>query len=271
MKRLRQYIRKIIQEATIEDVLPKDHHQQMVKISKKYPGQATSQRYHPEQKDKNAFIRNLKSTWNKHADHSFFQDPNQLTVIHMLDLYSYRNLRGYFSDLGDIHLKAAIENGIIEEDDSVDFFRDTDFYDEVVAQLPRGSVKIPGVHIPNKNELSCYGYIKYKKQLDPNVYVDDEYSFFTFKKYRVTFASNDDVQTERLRYAGLKDKERHKSSGLPKRPFIGTDIEEVPLDEKSANLRMEEVIIDNWVIDTYYGPESDRKFAEYVGINFIAR
>lgn len=271
MKQLRQYIRKIIQEATIEDVLPKDHHQQMVKIMKKYPGQMMSQRYHPEQKDRNAFIRNLKSTWNKHADHSFFQDPDKLTVVHMLDIYSYKDLRGYFPNLGDIHLKAAIENGIIEEDDAIDFFRDTDFYDEVVAQLPEGSVKIPGIHIPNKNELSCMGYIKYKRQLDPNVYVGSGYSFFTFKKYRVTFASNDDVQTERLRYAGLKDKERHKSSGLPKRPFIGTETSEVPLDEKSANLIMDEVIIDNWVIDTYYGPESDRKIAENLGIKFVAR
>jgi len=271
MKHLRQYIRKIIQEATIEDVLPKDHHQQMVKIMKKYPGQMMSQRYHPEQKDKNVFIRNLKSTWNKHADHSFFQDPDKLTVVHMLDLYSYRDLRGYFPDVGDIYLKAAIKNGIIEEDDSIDFFRDTDFYDEVVAQIPEGSVKIPGIHIPNKNELSCYGYPGDGKTSNPDRFVGKEFSFFTFKKYRVTFASNEDVQSERLRYAGFKDKERHKSSGLPKRPFLGTMVDEVPLDKESANWRMEEVIIDNWVIDTYYGPESDRKIAENLGIKFVAR
>ena len=43
------------------------------------------------------------------------------------------------------------------------------------------------------------------------------------------------------------------------------------MDEESANLTMDEVIIDNWVIDTYYGPESDRKIAENLGIKFVER
>ncbi len=86
----------------------------------------------------------------------------------------------------------------------------------------------------------------------------DEGPYFTFKEYRVTFASKGDAETEWISRASPEDIERFKSSGLRKRPYPGMSFTAFPIDragaqEAKARL-LEEVIIDNWIIDTYYIP-----------------
>ena len=268
MKNLRKIIKTIIRESDLGSVMA-GHDATVKDMKKKYPGQLKSMRYHSDKQDLNYHIRDIKRAWNKHADHSFFQDPNKLTPVHMLNLYSTTDLYGYFPDVMEIHLQASIKNNIIDDSDTIDFYRDVGFYEEVISQLPNGSVKIPGIHVPNKNELSCFGYKGNKDRAIGTV--GSAYSFFTFKTYRVTFASNADIQSERIGYARGKDLKRYKSSGYPKRPAADIDLANVPLDETDAENVMREVIIDNWIVDTYYGPEKDRAAAEKLGIKFVKR
>ena len=178
------------------------------------------------------YRRDMKKLWNKYADHNFFQDPNKLFVWHTLGLFSGdEKLSGYFS-------------------------------------LGSGG-KIPGIHVPNKNELSCFGILP--KLFDGRIWGPDQsMSYFTFKKYRVTFASIHDVASERLSRATPVDIEKHKNSGLSKRPGIYARHEDVPLNQKDVEAGDErglrEVIIDNWIVDTFYCHEDDIKDASALGL-----
>ena len=176
-----------------------------------------------------AFRRKIKSDWNAYADHTLFQNPNQIKVVHFLGYYSTkRSLNEYFP----------------------------------VKTSTLGS--IPGVDFPNKNELSCFGYVG-RRAVAPRG------PYFTFKKYRVTFASNSDAATERLSKAAKKDRVRMAGSGLAKRPGSSLSTEHYPLDwdDLPENDLLEEVVIDNWIIDEYHGPMRDRKRAEALGLKFV--
>ena len=171
--------------------------------------------------------------WNKYADHTYFQSPSKLFVYHYLGHYS--------------------GNGALE-----DYF-------------PRGASvpgKIAGIDFPNKNELSCFGGPAKWGGADS---VQLLMPFFTFKKYRVTFASAEDAATERLSNATPTDIQRHVGSGLPKRPNLYQEYEMMPLDEEGVlgvGGSLEEVVIDNWVIDTYHCEKGDVKYAEELGLEY---
>jgi len=179
------------------------------------------------------YRRDTKKLWNKYADHNFFQDPNKFFVWHTLGLFSGNDkLSGYLS-------------------------------------LGSGG-KIPGIHVPNKNELSCFGIL-------PKPYggrtwgPDQSMSYFTFKKYRVTFACKYDAASERLSRATPADVEKHKHSGLSKRPGVYTGHEGVPLDQKDVEAMSDsrglgEVIIDNWIVDTFYCHQDDIEAASAIGL-----
>jgi len=176
------------------------------------------------------YRRDMKKLWDKHADHGFFQDPSRLFIWHVLGMYS-----------GD---------------------------DRLSSYFPHGSGgKIPGIHFPNKNELSCFGALT-KSLGSGNVGPEQNMSYFTFKKYRVTFASKLDVESERLSKATAADIEKYRSSGLPKRPGVYAKHEDVPLSEDDINPRrgLDEVVIDNWVVDTYYCHEDDIETASAIGL-----
>lgn len=179
------------------------------------------------------FRRKIKSDWNSHADHSFFQDPKKLQVIHYL---------GYYSGGQSL----------------VDYF-------------PEGKVtpgKIAGIDIPNRNELSCFGYTP---PGNPEVFMQNASGpYFTFKKYRVTFVSNVDAATERLSNATAKDIERMRGSGLAKRPAALTGDQNFPIDAEDLEgyNTLEEVVIDNWIVDTCYGPEEEAEYAEELGLKY---
>jgi hypothetical protein len=226
---IRQLIREmLLQEKTLSDV-----------INWRYPGPEVDtdsfERGGIKYGDKytTRFRRKIKSDWNKHADHSFFQDPKKLQVVHFLGYYSYnRSLDHYF---------------------------------------PKGKVtpgKIPGIDMPSRNELSCFGYTP---PVSPTNFISMASGpYFTFKKYRVTFVSNVDAATERLSKATPEDIERMKGSGLAKRPasLIGDQNFPIDAEDLEGYNTLEEVVIDNWVVDTCYGPEEEAAYAEELGLKY---
>lgn len=156
---LRRIIREeLLQDATLADVEP-----ELASMQRDYD---TSQSQDPQddphiyagKKRHIANRRDTKRLWNKHADLSFFNDPKELFVWHYLGHFSYnKSLSDYF---------------------------------------PPDKVKIgavPGIDLPARDELSCYGKI-----VSDMTHPPDEESYFTFKEYRVTFASKGDAETERL-------------------------------------------------------------------------
>jgi hypothetical protein len=79
--------------------------------------------------------------------------------------------------------------------------------------------------------------------------------------------------------ASPEDIERFRSSGLRKRPYPGMPFAAMPIDRAGAQEAkariLEEVIIDNWVIDTYYiqggviwSEEQESKYAEKLGLKY---
>ena len=236
---LRRIIREeLLQDATLADVEP-----ELASMQQDYN---TSQSQDPQddphiyagKKRHIANRRDTKRLWNKHADLRFFNDPKELFVWHYLGHFSYnKSLSDYF---------------------------------------PPDKVKIgavPGIDLPARDELSCYGKI-----VSDMTHPPDEGSYFTFKEYRVTFASKGDAETERLSRATPEDIERFKSSGLRKRPHPGMPFAAMPIDRagaQQAKARMlEEVVIDNWVIDTYYigagfwSRDEEAKYAEKLGLKY---
>ncbi len=190
----------------------------------------------PEAKQITNARRNLKRLWNKRADMSFFQDPKKLVPVHYMGLYSGKGvLADYFPEA-----VAAAEQG---------------------REIPR----TPGIHITNRNELSCIGYIQ-PFRIDS---LRGGSTFLTFSKYRVTFAANHDAYTERLSQAGPQHRAFYAGSGYPKRPGLGLGAHNMLLNAKSATNPIPEVVIDNWIVDTYCGPASDEKMARKIGLNFI--
>lgn len=233
---LRRIIREeLLQDATLADVEP-----EAAAATRRYDDRS------PGSEDPHAYTRNrdisgnrrgAKRLWNKHADLSFFNDPKSLFIWHYLGYFSYnKSLHDYF---------------------------------------PPDKVKIgavPGIDLPARDELSCYGKIVKDGMRPP-----DEGPYFTFKKYRVTFASKGDAETERLSRATPEDIERFKSSGLRKRPYPGMPFTAFPIDragaQQAVTRKLEEVIIDNWVIDTYYIPsgywaDHEIEYAEKLGLKY---
>jgi len=234
---LRKLIREILlQEKTLEDVVKTPSPEEAP------PGVNIDSDYRPPldymyNKETSDYRRNMKSQWNKHADQAFFQDPKNLYVYHKLGLYSGRgSLKDYFPP----------------------------------RQVKIG--KIPGIDIPNKNEMNCFGILNPTEE-ERNSQRSDEFGsfreeFFTFKKYRVTLASIYDLGTELLSNATAIEFEKFKSSGVPKRPPANTPHSHFPLDREGVGERrkLQDVVIDNWIIDTYYCREENMTYAKKIGL-----
>jgi hypothetical protein len=234
---LRKLIREILlQEKTLEDVVKTPSPEEAP------PGVNIDRDYRPPldymyNKATSDYRRNMKSQWNKYADQAFFQDPKNLYVYHKLGLYSGRgSLKDYFPP----------------------------------RQVKIG--KIPGIDIPNKNEMNCFGVIK-PTESELKMQRSDEFDsfrdeFFTFKKYRVTLASIYDLGTELLSNATAIEFEKFKSSGVPKRPPANTPHSHFPLDREGVGERrkLQDVVIDNWIIDTYYCHEENMAYAKKIGL-----
>ena len=236
---IRQLIREILlHEATLADFVPERYRSKEVDWDYTTGG---GLEYGDDVTTK--YRRGIKKDWNKHADMSFFQDPRQLQVIHYLGLYSDNNsLADYF---------------------------------------PSGNLvpgKIPGIHIPNRNELSCVGLVPPVNK--PEDYYPEfrlaERRFFTFKRYRVTLVSNIDAGTEWLSRATPKDINKMKGSGLAKRPSTTTYEKNLPVDKEGMissgrgfnKYDPGEVVIDNWIVDTFYCDNEMVEQARALGLKY---
>ena len=236
---IRQLIREILlQETSLADVVPPRHRPKGVDWDYSAGGGIE---YGDDITTK--YRRDVKRDWNKYADHNFFQDPEKLQVIHYLGLYSKNNsLADYF---------------------------------------PSGNLvpgKIPGIHIPNRIELSCIGLvppINNPEDHYPDFHLDKK-RFFTFKQYRVTLVSNIDAGTERLSRATPEDIDKMKGSGLAKRPATNTDEKHLPVDKESMissgrgfnKYDPGEVVIDNWIVDTFYCDDKMVEQAKALGLKY---
>jgi len=234
---IRQLIREmLLAEMTLADVVPERHRPKEVDWDYSTGGGLEYGDYVTTK-----FRRDIKKDWNKHADMSFFQNPEKLQVIHYLGLYSDNNtLADYFPS----------------------------------GNLVQG--KIPRIHIPNRNELSCIGLVPPVKPEDyyPKFHLDKR-RFFTFKRYRVTFVSNVDAGSEWLSKATPEDVNKMKGSGLAKRPATNTYEKNLPVDKEGMissgrGLAFDpgEVIIDNWIVDTFYCDNEMVEQAKALGLKY---
>lgn len=230
MKGVRNLIREmLLQEKTLADVTKLSGKQNLTPKELKSAGADLN---YSDNKNITGQRRELKSLWNQHADHSYFQDPSKLFVRHYLGLYSENN--------------------------------------ELTDYFPREKTvpgNVPGIDFPNKDELSCFGTPV--ERSSPPAGTRGR-AFFTFKKYRLTFAASTDAATERLSYATPAEIRRYKSSGLPKRPAAYMKLDQIPIDQEEVgeNRVLEEVIIDNWVIDTFYCKPFDVEYAKELGLKY---
>jgi hypothetical protein len=217
---LRQIIREeLIHETTLADVVPHEKkvwtEEPIDRTPHDIPIYADPLEYSTVKKTADR-RREIKRLWNMHADHGFFQDPNKFFVWHNLGLYSGDN--------------------------------------SLLSYFPPGSSKpgsVPGVNRRARDELSCFGEATSRLyHYDPS----DGGSYFTFKERRVTFVSMDDAATERISQAKPEDWGRLRPSGLRKRPAPDIEFSAVPLDVQGIDAvdPIGEVVIDNWIIDTYF-------------------
>jgi hypothetical protein len=257
---IRQLIREMLSEKTLADVAPSKPIPSDVETSFHSGGGL----YYGD-KPTTSWRRSIKRDWNEHADLAFFQDSSKVEIVHYLGYYSKKQeFSDYFPAPINMQINAALRAGLLSnEDESIEqFMTDPEFADEIISKLSPGSIKIPGIHVPNRNELSCFGYVLSKSSGHSPGYEP----YFTFKKYRVTFVSNRDAATERLSNATPLDKQRMKGSGLAKRPHSSYERGHYPLDAESSRPFLEEVVIDNWIVDTYYGPKRHAALARSLGI-----
>ena len=224
----------------------------------------------------NAARRGQKSLWNKYASHKDWNDPSKALIVHSLGYYSGNSkLWDYFG------LKQKIVDYAMKELKmfKYELERHSDMVD-VINKMPDdyfAGQNLPGINSPAKDELSCFGIsINNKQKFDRMI---ERESVFTFKKYYVTFVSSQDQATERLSRAKLSDIKKYSQSGLPKRPeprkepaysTYLTSPEEMKFamgvgQEFGA---AQEVVIDNWIVDTLYTRDSDNlRLAKMIGLN----
>jgi hypothetical protein len=284
-RKLRQIIREeILRETTLDqvsnvasrDISPEDDENMIGNF-----------RYTPDRKDVTSLRRDIKRAWNQHADHAFFQDPSKLLVIHKLGMYSGKAaLDDYFPsrETNERLFRVAVEMGLLQDKRIVrdEFFDREDLFYDTVSKIPDERKRIPGIQVPSRNELSASAI---PRTDDPDQKRREYYftagngrpprqlperrsePFFTFKKYRITWASQDDSHTEHLNMATPEEAEFYTASGFPKRPAVDVRLKFVPVDEADSPY-LEEVVIDNWIIDVYHGNEEDEKLARALGLKF---
>lgn len=237
LQEVRRVVREVLlREKSLEDIVKTPSQEEAP------PGVNLNPYYQPPldymyNKATSDYRRKMKSQWNQNADQSFFQDPKNLYVYHKLGLFSgKRSLKDYFP----------------------------------LRQIEIG--KIPGIDFPSKNEMNCFGIVNptedQMSMLRTNEFGVFRDEFFTFKKYRITLASLYDLGTELMSLASAIDYEKFKSSGLPKRPPANTPHKYFPLDLEGIGDRriLQDVVIDNWVIDTYYCREENMAYAKKIGL-----
>ena len=255
MKKLRQYIRQIILESPelqsdIEELV---HNRDEYPAYSSSRSMATQHREYAKTKGRDELPfrnskmsdddidrsfdlrRDVKKFWNENADHSFWQNPNKVIAVHDLGYYADLN---HPDEADPTPYQAEDEDDILEKDLTVPLF---------IKKYPPGKIQ--------RDEMSTYGFhgsmnsvfplktIKLGIILDPR---------------RVTYASKRDAFSESRGQASAADKDRHKGSGLPKRPRVGRTFtgRNALFDEEDVKNsgfpggRIGELIVDNWSYKT---------------------
>lgn len=233
MKQLRQYIRQILLESPeLQDELGEFVHNREDPAYDVADGTAHREyqkvisRAKPSRIDQSFELRReVKRFWNENADHNFWQDSAKVIAIHDLT---------YYAQLGDEDddpewTRAKGVDDIREKDLSVPLF---------MKKYPPGAIQ--------RDEMSTYGYVGPLNGIFP-IPVD---LGLILDPRRVTFASAVDAYTESRGQATYSDRERHKGSGLPKRPRVGQyfDSGQVLFDQADVKKagHAGELVVDNW-------------------------
>ncbi len=172
--------------------------------------------------------REVKKFWNENADHQFWQNPKSVIAIH--DLSYYAELSGG----EDVDFAEDVSQ---EHDLKIESF---------LKKYPPGARQ--------KDEMSAYGFTSINQFLERNMDQNNISLAIVLNPRRVTYASSVDAYSESRGGASLADLERHKSSGLPKRPSVGRRFHGKSAlfdkaDVKKAG-KIGELIVDNWSYDT---------------------
>ncbi len=171
--------------------------------------------------------REVKAFWNEHADHNFWN--NEVAALHDL---------GYYG--------ASISNT---------FYEDAEL--EAEADLPFASfIKKYPVGQRQKDEMSAYGCLDNDQEITIKMN-DDDMSLCVKLEGVATYASAWDSFTESRSEATESDRERHKGSGMPKRPAVSNTFRSgyVLFDKEDLDKRrgqIGELVIDNWTWNTVY-------------------
>ena len=189
--------------------------------------------------------RDVKRFWNENADHTFWQNPNKVIAVHDL---------GYYSDLGDPD----------EDDPSPWLADDEDDMEEKDLSIPLFIKKYPPGKI-QRDEMSTYGFLGSLNSIFPLKRIN---LGIILDPRRVTYASKRDAFSESRGQASAADKERHKGSGLPKRPRVGKAFRgrNQLFDEEDVKAagKIGELIVDNWsykivvINPAFYGNQDEQ-------------
>ena len=179
--------------------------------------------------------RDLKRSWNETIDanglRSFWEGP-KMKYFHSLSYYG-----------AAVNAVDTLQQGE---------YSDNDIRDLSIASFLR-DYKLQG----NKDEMSTWGYYVPMKMIACPI---NQMTIGVLLEGRVTIATQDDAWTESRSKASKKDKQRHKSSGMPKRLMPTNSnvnnllFEEIDIQE---SMRIGECILGNWGIEAIvYNPKN---------------
>lgn len=186
----------------------------------------------PLNKAEMTYRREIKQLWNLHADHSFFENPQQFTVVHELGKFSTGDrLNDYF----DI---AAIGNN-------------------------------PGIDKPARNELSCYAYVgnthKTRSHVRHFTFKQKRVTFVSFVDAGTEWLSKArNSDKEFYKSSGLPKRPQFSPEKLNFIPLNKEDF----IAKPRFHMKSEETVIAHWIVDTYYGHPDEQELAERLGLKF---
>ena len=181
--------------------------------------------------------RDLKRSWNETIDskglRSFWEGP-KMKYFHSLAYYGSAN--------------SAVDT--LQQGE----YSDNDIRDLSISAFLR-EYKLAG----NKDEMSTYGiYVPDKSLSVVDLHVN-QMTIGVLLQGRVTMATNDDAWTESRSKATKKDRQAHRSSGIPKRIMpTNSNVHSLLFEEEDIKDKaVGECILDNWGIEAIvYNPKT---------------
>lgn len=179
--------------------------------------------------------RDLKRSWNEIIDanglRSFWEGP-KMKYFHSLSYYG-----------AAVNAVDTLQQGE---------YSDNDIRDLSIASFLR-DYKLQG----NKDEMSTWGYYAPEKFIACG---KNQMTIGVLLKGRVTIATKEDAWTESRSKASKKDKQRHQSSGMPKRLMpTNSNVNNLLFEEEDIkeHRMIGECVLDNWGIEAIvYNPKN---------------